>query len=162
MISTEKDFDWISRRLIFEEGLRLKPYKDNLGYTTIGVGRCVSRNPFTEKELKALGDWSHGITKNGAMMLLRNDVTRCIFELKNNIPFFPKLGNERQYALLSMCFQLGINGLLKFKKMLSYMSLGNFKNAAIEARNSEWARQTPNRCDRISRLIETGIWKREV
>ena len=73
--------DWEMRRLIFHEGLRLQPYKDTRGFTTIGVGRCVDTNPFTKAELKAVGDWQHGITQNAALMLLRNDIDRCKKEL---------------------------------------------------------------------------------
>lgn len=42
-------------RLIFHEGLKLKPYKCTAGKWTIGVGRCYETNPFTAEELKATG-----------------------------------------------------------------------------------------------------------
>ena len=69
--------DWEMRRLEFHEGCWLMPYRCTAGKLTIGVGRCIDTNPFTEEELKAVGDWKHGITRNAALMLLRNDIDRC-------------------------------------------------------------------------------------
>lgn len=151
---------WVCRRLAFHEGCVLKPYKCPAGKLTIGVGRNLEDNPLTPEEKKACGDLSQGITKNAAYMLLRNDVTRCEEELRKNIPFYTKLPVERQYALLDMCFNLGISRLLKFKKMLKAMEEKNFKLAAYECLDSNYARQLPNRSKRIAHLIGTGEWVR--
>lgn len=161
MIGDKNEFDWIIRRLEFHEGCRLMPYRCPAGKLTIGIGRCIDTNPFTKEELKAIGDWKSGITKNAAYMLLRNDINRCIEELKKTFNFFKNLDLERQYALLDMCFQLGIGGLSKFKKMLEAMKFGKWQKASEECLNSEYARQTPKRAKRIARLIREGIWLRE-
>ncbi len=153
--------DWIYRRLEFHEGCVLKPYYDTEGKLSIGIGRCIDTNPFTEAELKAVGDWKKGITRNAALMLLRNDVARCQKELPQQIEFYDKLDLERKYALLDMSFQLGIKGLLGFKKMLGAMKYGNWGQAAKECLNSKYARQVPARAKRIARLIKEGIWLRE-
>ena len=145
-------------RLIKHEGLKLSPYKCTAGKLTIGVGRCVETNPFTTEELKAIGDWQHGITKNAAIMLLKNDIEKCKMQLTSKIPFYCGLDKERQYALLDMCFQMGINGLLKFKNMLKALKNREYNRAAYECLNSSYAEQTPNRAKRIANLIKTGVW----
>ena len=152
--------DWEMRRLIFHEGLRLQPYKDTRGFTTIGVGRCVDTNPFTKAELKAVGDWQHGITQNAALMLLRNDIDRCKKELAG-LDFYGGLDLERKYALLDMCFQLGFKGLKGFQRMLEAMRWGKWATATAECLKSDYAQQTPARAKRIARLIKEGIWLRE-
>lgn len=149
----------IEKRLILHEGLVLKVYTCPAGYPTIGVGRNLKTNPLTEEEQKACGDIYNGITKNAALLLLRNDIEKVNEKCKTKINFYPYLDNERQYAILDMAFNLGIDGLLKFKKMLSYMSLRDYKNAARECLNSNYARQTGKRAKRIAKLIETGIWE---
>lgn len=159
MISVDKDFEWVARRLEFHEGCRLLPYRCTAGKLTIGIGRCIDTNPFTKEELQAVGDWKHGITRNAALMLLRNDIDRCKKELAG-LDFYAKLDLERQYALLDMCFQLGFNGLCGFKKMLEAMRWGKWDKAAAECLNSDYARQTPARAKRIARLIKEGIWLR--
>ena len=83
---------------------------------------------------------------------------RCQDELINNISWFYQLDDERQYALLDMCFNMGISRLLKFKKMLNAMFIGDFKGAAKECLNSKYARDVKKRAERIARLIQTGIW----
>lgn len=143
-------------RLILHEGLRLMPYKDTLGLWTIGIGRCVETNPFTEEELKAVGDWKNGITRNAAYMLCRNDIDRCLCELKKNIAFFEKLDAERQYVLLDLCFNMGIKGLLKFKNMLSAFGVGGWNKAADELLNSKYATQVGKRAVRLANCIKTG------
>jgi len=146
----------ITERLALHEGVRLMPYKDDRGNLTIGVGRCIKRNPFTSQELRALGDWQHGITKNAALMLLRNDVNRIILSLKKEIPFWKNLDDERQYALLDMAFQMGVTGLLRFRKMLAAMQAEKWEEAASECQNSAYGRKYKTRALRIANTIKTG------
>lgn len=145
------------QRLAFHEGCVLEPYKDHLGYWTIGIGRCYEKNPITEAEENVIGKcWKQGITKNSAYYLLRNDIKRTLKELKEKVPFFITLSDERQYALLDMGFQLGVNGVLKFKKMLSALGVGNYEEARVQCLDSNYARQTPKRAKRIANCLATG------
>lgn len=148
--------DEIVQRLVFHEGCVLKPYRCTEGYLTIGVGRNLETNPLTEAERKVCGDYEHGITKNAAFYLLRNDINRVVTECAKDFSFWANLDNERQYALLDMSFQLGCSGVKKFKKMLSAMGVGNWKEASAQCLDSRYAQQTPNRAKRIARTIEKG------
>ena len=149
--------EWV-KRLIFHEGMSLMPYYCPAGKLTIGVGRNLEDNPLTEEEKRALGDYMHGITENGAKMLLRNDIVACYAVLKKSVKMFDKLSADRQYALLDMCFQLGWKGLKKFKRMLKEIERENFDMAAFECLTSAYARQTPKRARRIARTIKFGYW----
>ena len=79
----------------------------------------------------------HGITRNAAYFLLRNDISRVEDECKKNIPFWNELDDERQYALLDMCFQMGVGGLKGFKKMIAAMGVGNWNKDSEECQQ-EW------------------------
>jgi lysozyme len=151
-------FDIWTERLIQNEGLKLTPYRCTRGKLTIGVGRNLEDNPLTFAEKQAVGDWRKGITKNAALMLLRNDITRTLADLQEIIPNWEKLAEDRQYALLDMCFQLGLGGLLKFKRMLSYVAKENFEMAAYECLNSAYAKQTPKRAQRIARALKFATY----
>lgn len=153
------DINSATKRLHFHEGLRLKPYYCIRGKQTIGVGHNLDANPITEEEAKVLGDWHHGITTEGAYYLLRRDIRRVVKECKENILFFNHLDDERQYALVDMAFNLGINGLLRFKNMLGYLSQCMYQHAATECLNSNYAKQTGKRAQRIAHLIKTGKWQ---
>lgn len=154
-----KHMDEWCARLIKEEGMRLMPYRCPLGRLTIGVGRCLETNPLTSAEAKALGDYMHGITENGAKMLLRNDVRRSYAALLKLVKNFKELTDDRQYALLDMCFQLGVQGLRQFQKMIEAVEQGRFSAAGAECLSSRYARQTPKRAKRVARALITGIWK---
>jgi len=93
------------------------------------------------------------------LMLLRNDIKNCVGQLRRYVKGFDKLDVERQYALLDMCFQLGIKGLRKFHGMLKDFEGGNFDMAAYECLHSLYAKQTPVRAKRIAYLIKFGVWK---
>ena len=90
-------------------------------------------------------------------MLLRNDVKRVI-DLLNGWEWFHDLDNERKYALIDMCYQLGFTKLNDFKKMLSFMKQKKFESAAYECLHSVYAQQVPARAQRIAHLIKTGVW----
>lgn len=151
--------DEVMERLIFHEGLSLMPYKCPAGYLTIGVGRNLITNPFTDKEKLVVGDWVHGITKNAALYLLKNDVVRTIKLCRDNLPFWSSLDPERRYALLDMCFNMGINKLLHFKKMLACMEIGDYQGAAKECLNSKYGKELKKRAARIAKTIETGVFE---
>ena len=121
-------------------------YEDHLSYLTIGIGRLVDRRR------------GGGLTDEEANYLLKNDVARVTLELHRRLPWWPKLDPVRQSALINMAFQLGINGLLNFRKTLSLIEQGNYAEASHEARRSTWAIQTPDRARRVSRQLKSGHW----
>jgi len=151
------NMDKIIKRLEFHEGFREKPYLCPTKHETIGIGHNIEARPWTPEEKKAIGDWRKGITKNMAYMICRNDVNLCLEKLKT-LDFWKSLDEERQYALIDMCFQLGWVGLKKFKKMLKAMSEKDFKTASEQCLDSTYAKQTPKRAKRIANLIKTGVW----
>lgn len=122
-------------------------YKDHLGYDTIGWGRLVDSRK------------GGGLTDKEAMYLLNNDVNDRIANMTLHFPHFSRLNEPRQAALINMSFQLGVQGLLGFKKMIAAMSEGKFNKAADEALDSLWAKQTPKRAERIANQIRTGLYQ---
>ncbi len=58
-------------------------------------------------------------------------------------------------VLINMAFNLGLKGLLGFRNTLSYMSVGNWKQAAANMRQSLWFRQVGSRAEELARRIET-------
>ena len=145
-----------SERLSMHEGVRLQPYFCTKGKQTIGVGRNLDDNPITPEEDKVIGDWRHGITKEAAFFLLRHDINRVVAECEKHIPFWKKLDDERQYALMDMAFNMGIKRLLGFKNMMAFLGVGNYRQAAVECLASQYAKEVGRRAQRIAKTIETG------
>ncbi len=141
---------WIAKatdQIKQDEGLVLHVYDDTLGYSTIGYGRLVDRRK------------NGGISEEEALYLLKNDVNARLNVLENAIDFFARLDDARKAVLLNMSFQLGIAGLLKFKSTLSYIESGDYENASANMLKSLWARQTPNRANRLAEQMRTGTWQ---
>lgn len=152
------DFDVIVKRLEFHEGFRSVPYLCPSKKITIGIGHNTEARSFTDAEKKVIGDWKKGITKNAAFMILRNDMEICLKDLRK-LGFWYYLDNERQYALLDMCYQIGFQGLSKFRQMLEAIRVKNYDRAARECLASTYAKQTPKRAQRIAKLLKTGKWE---
>lgn len=129
------------------EGLVLHAYKDSLGYLTIGYGRLVDKAKHG------------GISEAEAEYLLQNDVSSVLSVLHRNITFFDSLCIPRQAVLLNMAFQMGITGLLKFKKTLSLIEMGDFDGAADGMLKSLWGKQTPNRAAEMAQQMRSGQWQ---
>lgn len=134
--------DALRKQLIEHEGWRLKPYRCTAGYLTIGCGRNLDAN---------------GIRHDEALLMLDNDIASCIGQLRSRLHWFEHLNEIRQRVLIDMAFQLGINGLLKFKRTLSLIESGRYEDAAFAMLQSLWAKQTPNRAKRLAAWMRTGI-----
>ena len=133
----------IEEELIKEEGLSLSCYKDSLGNWTVGVGHLLKSPCET-------------ITLEYAGKLLKEDINIAVNSLRKNVPVFSELDEVRQYVLISMCFNLGINRLLSFKKMLLALESKNYEVAAKEMKDSLWYRQVKGRAEKLINLMKKG------
>ena len=130
------------KRLVSDEGYRAKPYKDHLGYLTIGIGTLLDKGGLAPEEI---------------FFLFYNRLSKLVDEFESisgiNLSDHPL---EVAVALSNMSYQIGPKGLNKFKKMLGHVKNGDYKAAAQEAKNSRWYTQTPARAKRIIGLLESA------
>jgi lysozyme len=129
------------------EGLVLNAYQDSLGWWTIGYGRLIDKRK------------GGGISEAEAEFLLKNDISNVVSSLKRQITFWDRLNAPRQAVLMNMAFQLGVVGLLKFKRTLSLIEAGQFTEAAEGMMTSLWAKQTPRRAQEMANQMRTGKWQ---
>lgn len=127
-----------------DEGCRLMPYRDSLGFLTIGYGRCLDRV---------------GISQSEADMLLESDIRVAESAVATNLAGIEHLDPVRRAVLVNMAFNLGIGGLLQFRKFLAAVRASDWPRASNEMRDSLWAKQVGSRADRLARQIETGEWQ---
>ena len=135
------------RQIRLHEGERLKPYRCTAGKLTIGVGRNLD---------------DRGITSEESAMLLDNDIRLLEIELFRALPWASALDDVRQRVLLDMAFNLGLPGLLQFKRTLEAIRTGQYQQAATMMLDSLWARQVGQRAERLSRMMATGATPREL
>jgi lysozyme len=135
------------RQLRLHEGERLKPYRCTAGKLTIGVGRNLE---------------DRGITRDESAMLLSNDIGAMETEVLRALPWVAKLNEVRQRVLVDMAFNMGVVGLLNFKRTLATIEAGDYQQAATMMLDSRWAKQVGQRAERLARMMVTGKDPREL
>ena len=123
------------------EGLRLKPYTCPAGKLTIGYGHNIEDN---------------GITEEIAVKMLDTDLSNAEREVRAKFSSYAKLNEARQFVLVDMCFNIGINRLLTFKKMFAALAKGEYHTAAREMQDSKWYRQVGNRGKILCEIMKSG------
>lgn len=125
-----------------DEGFVSHVYKDHLGFYTIGYGFLVDERR------------GGGLSKAECEFILRNRLQIIFSKLNREIPWWNRLSDTQQRGIANMAYQLGVNGLLRFKKTLEHMKQGRYEEAAQEALNSRWAKQTPDRAKRVVAMLK--------
>lgn len=144
--------------LEYEEGFREKPYICSEGYATVGYGLKLSRVKVNERDLYDYYDFI--ISENAATQDLIDKVNKIYFSLELGTCLLSSVFREqdvhRKSALVLMVYQLGGRGASKFRKMLIAMLNADYKSASRELLDSLFAKQTPNRAKRLSKIIRHG------
>jgi lysozyme len=122
------------------EGFRQHVYKCSAGALTVGYGTNLE---------------SRGVTRAEAEILLRNEVVDIRGELVN-LDFWGRLDIVRQGVLIDMAYNLGMNGLFKFRKMLAAISNEDWQAAHDECLDSNYAEDVPARAHRNAQMLLTG------
>jgi len=133
------------------EGFRGKVYRCPGGRLTVGFGRNLEDN---------------GVCVREAELLLLFDVAKVIEQLDTSMSYWRDFSAVVQCVLVQMGFQLGVGGLLGFRKFLGALRAGDLVQARAEMLNSLWARQTPRRAEYLSNLLvhnssesDTLVWE---
>ena len=120
----------LEEQLVKHEDLKLKVYTCPSGKLTIGVGRNLE---------------DAGISREEALLLLRNDIIRCRTGLAKALPYWHVLSPLRQRVLIDMAINLGLAKLLKFTKMIEALRQSDYGLVAAEMLDSVWAAQVKKR-----------------
>ncbi|MDZ4242178.1 MAG: glycoside hydrolase family protein, partial [Candidatus Omnitrophota bacterium] len=98
----------------------------------------------------------NGIRREEAELRLKNDLWDAFHAAALNVPCFRQLDDVRQEVIVSMAFNLGIAGLMRFRKMLAALDDGEYGLAADEMLDSRWADQVGRRAQRLARQMRSG------
>ena len=135
-------FKKLKDRIKKNEGYSDKPYKDQLGFYTIGYGHLIK-----EKENNY---YIKKYNKDHFKKLFEADFKKAQDQYQKN--FFKKYHTiSEKELLIEMLFQLGEKGVSKFKKMLYFLNKKEKFMASLEMLDSLWYLQTP---ERVKNLIK--------
>jgi len=124
-------------RLKKHEGFREHIYIDSIGVLTIGYG-------FNLETIE--------LPRPVAELWLAFEIDKKEDSLEK-FHWYNNADPVRQEVLLDMAYNLGVNGLLTFRKMIKALENRNYMEAAAEMLNSKWARQVGQRAVRLSELM---------
>lgn len=128
----------LEQMLAEDEGYRPEIYRCSAGQLTIGYGTNLSA----------------GLPEDEALVLMRYKLVKLGVELLRRYPWFAALSDRRRMALLSMAYQMGLDGLAGFKKMIKAIARQDWLEAHRQALDSKWARKdTPQRAARVAAML---------
>ena len=135
-------------RLIGHEGEVLHAYEDTEGLLTIGIGHLI--------DPKRGG----GITQQISRLMFEEDIN--VATVRARIAFshwFDRLDPVRQDVIVMLVFNMGVEGVKKFKLMLAAIEAEDWSKAAYELWNSQWRMQVGNKRARdLTTALEKGSW----
>lgn len=141
--------------LVREEGVRLDPYRDHRGFWTIGIGHLIDR-----RKGGSLPSWvkpSFPITREEADEMCRADILAVDLRFSAEIGWWAATTQTARDVLTLMAFQMGVDGVLKFRATLAAIERRDWQGAANHMMASLWAEQTPARARRMADLLLTGV-----
>ena len=130
----------LKKRIKANEGFSPTPYKDQLGFLTIGYGHLILSN---EKNLLY-----KKINKTDLENIFIKDFNKALKNYNIYLRNFSSNISEKE-LLIEMIFQIGIKGVLKFKNLLKNMNQGNKHLVCFEMMDSLWYKQTPKRVKKL-------------
>lgn len=128
-----------------DEGVKYEPYLDSVGIKTVGVGHNLEAHPI---------DFSYPLTDEQVDELLASDLIETFSELDKHLPWWRNMEYQRQRAIVNMCFNMGINGLMTFHNTLAAMQSGKWDVVIAGMKASKWASQVGERAIRLEDLME--------
>ncbi|QDH46775.1 putative lysozyme [Aeromonas phage LAh_8] len=138
-----------------EEGWREKPYFCTEGYPTIGFGFKIGPKG------APLSNYQFKISKAVGAVWLNELVDEFVKDMEKyqHIDDALKACNDaRKAVLISMAYQMGVDGLAAFKNTLRAVAESRWTDAKAGMLNSKWAKQTPERANRHANQMLTGEW----
>ena len=145
------NFEQLRDQLIYDEGVVYEIYEDHLGYATFGIGHLVKE---TDPEYgKPVGT---KVAYQRVMDCFREDCDVAVREcaILYGEDYFEDFPGEVQEILVNMMFNLGRPRLGKFKKMMAALKKEDWKEAAVEGRDSRWHKQVTKRAERLMSRLE--------
>jgi lysozyme len=151
----------LAAMLIAEEARKNRLYLDTATPPRItgGIGHNFTACPVPGIPARV----GFALTDDQVDRLFVTDLEQAVAAVRARLPWTDQLSPARFDALAALAFQLGITGMLGFKKMLAAFERGDWTKAEAELWDSEMARQIgdgkggkQDRLDRLAALIRTG------
>ena len=136
------------------EGFKPSEYICLAGKRTQGYGRNLEVHPLSETELNQL-DSKGMVDMITAARWAKEELLGLELRLIEE-PSFKECNDIRKAVLLDMAFNMGFDGLMKFKMMHKALINRDWLQAGLEMKDSKWYTQVGNRSKRNYTLMVKG------
>lgn len=143
------NIDKLREQLTIDEGKVNEIYLDHLGYPTVGIGHLI-----LEDDGEFGGEVGTPITEERCVELFEHDVQSVLSDCIKLHEGWDGYPDEVQQIIANMMFNMGLTRLSKFKNHVAALQQGDWKQAAIEGRDSRWYKQVTNRAERLMSRLE--------
>lgn len=126
----------------------LKSISDHEGFRPVAYP-----DPLTKGAPYTFGHGLTTITETESLEIVKNRVTSIIASLSLKLPYWKDVPDDAKEVLIEMGYQLGVTGLLGFKKTLYAVKTKDYVGASDQMLQSLWARQTPKRAQTLARKM---------
>ena len=127
-----------------DEGCMRKTYLDHLGYKTVGIGHlCKEGEPEFDMEVGT------PVSEERVAELFKKDIGWTISDCQKLVPDFDMLPEEVRLIVANMMFNMGVNRMSRFLRLLAAVEERRWGKAADEMLDSKWATQVPARSGRL-------------
>lgn len=138
------NLDKLREEIALDEGVKLEIYLDHLGLPTCGIGHLIREED--EEYGEPVGT---PITEERMSDLFEMDIQIVLADCEELYSDFYELPEEAQRIIANMMFNMGRPRLSQFKGMKREVDARDWEAAAAEMLDSRWARQVPNRANRL-------------
>ena len=143
------NYDKLLESVKKHEGFKDHVYLDSLSKRTVGYGHlCVEDH------------WEDGKKYDQEYLedILEKDLQSAIDQAHDMCQGM-EISDDAKSIICEMIFQLGGNGVSKFKNMWKALKENppNYKEAAVQMLDSRWAKQTPNRAKEMASHMEKCV-----
>ena len=139
----------VQTQLSIDEGVMYEVYLDSLGYPTFGIGHLI-----LEEDQEDGINIGTPVSKARVTEVFQADLDTAISECKVLYGMWCTFPDEVQEILVNMMFNLGRPRLSRFRNFKKAVDAHDWKQAAIDGRDSKWYRQVGNRAERLMVRME--------
>lgn len=137
------DIALVTKLIEMHEGYRQFPYTCPAGKLTVGIGFNLDDT---------------GLSREESLLILHHRLRDIRYKLSRKFPDFRSLSAVRQAVITDMAYNLGMDGLAKFRKMWDAIARRDWRDARREMLDSRWANQVGARARRLAWMMETSQW----
>ena len=147
------DLDKLQEELKEDEGCKYEIYLDHLGYKTFGIGHlCKAVDPENDMDVGT------EVSEERVNECFENDIEKVIEDCNILYSNFNDIPEEAQLILANMMFNLGRPRLSKFVNLKLAVDSEDWMEASVQMMDSKWAKQVPNRAERLCNRMEKLSW----